>query len=235
VPPTTAVAEAYAPGVRSGDWAQYDVIILGDRTLFRGTLRFASFLNVQYSKVNVTTVTGNMVALTETIHFLNGTDYLFTTFKVDVNSTEPNFLIAAGLNSPDALTPGSTYRINSTETRTILGISRSINYLNEYNNESGLYSSEAWAWDKASGFLVAVALTLSQSGKSETITMTISKTNLWVTPTIFGLNPTLFYGLTAIGSIVVSFTIGITASKFLRSRRHATVNSMILSTLEGMR
>jgi hypothetical protein len=176
-----------------------------------------------------------MVALTETIHFLNGTDYLFTTFKVDVNSTEPNFLVAAGLNSPDALTPGSTYRINSTETRTILGISRSINYLNEYNNESGLYSSEAWAWDKASGFLVAVALTLSQSGKSETITMTISKTNLWVTPTIFGLNPTLFYGLTAIGSIVVSFTIGITASKFLRSRRHATVNSMILSTLEGMR
>jgi len=124
---TSAEATVYAPGVRAGDWAQYDPQILGDRNLFSGPFSFQTFINAQYSKVSVTTVAGTIVTLTEIVHYLNGTDYLFTTFKVDVNATEPNFLIAAGLNSPDDLAPGSDYRLNSIETRIVLGLPRALN------------------------------------------------------------------------------------------------------------
>ena len=215
LPPSSTANAAYAPGVKVGDWAQYDIQIVGNTHLLRGPFGLGEVINTQYSKMNVATVARTNVTLEETIHYLNGTDYLFTTFTVDVNATEPNFLIAAGLNSPDPLAPGSSYNINSTETHSVLGSERAINYLNEYSNDSGVTVNEAWAWDKASGFLVTVILTVRQSGESETFILTISKTNLWTTPTIFGLAPTLFYGMTGFTLTIAAAVIGY---KILRSR-----------------
>ena len=213
--PSSSANAGYAPGVKSGDWAEYDIQILGNTHLLRGPFGLGEVINTQYSKMNVVAVTQTNVTLEETIHYLNGTDYLFTTFKVNVNATEPNFLIASGLNSPDPLTPGSAYNINSTETHTVLGSERTVNYLNEYSNDSGVTVNEAWAWDRASGFLVTVILTLRQSSESETFILTISKTNLWTTPTIFGLPPTWFYGMTG---VVLALGGGVAAYKVLRSR-----------------
>ncbi len=214
--PASSAVVKYVPGVRTGDWAQYDVQVLGDRSLVSGPYSFGSFIDTQYSKFSVTTVSGTILTISETIHYLNGTDYLFTTFNIDVNATEPNFVIAAGLNSPDELAPGSQYKLNSTEERTILGSSRAINYLNEYSDGSGVTVNEAWAWDKASGFPVAIVLTAGTSSRSETIILTISKTSLWATPTIFGLTPTLFYGITG---VTLALAIGVAVFKLLRSRR----------------
>ncbi len=212
--PVPAHAVAYIPGVRIGDWAQYDVQVLGNRHLFQGPFGLGSFANTQYSRINVTMVTGTSVTLSETIHYFNGTDYLFTTFMVNVSVTEPNFLIAAGLDSPDVLAPGSSYQLNSTETQTILGSTRVINHLNEYSDSSGVTFNEAWAWDRASGFLVGVVLSLGRSGDSETVTFAISKTNLWITPTIFGLTPTLFYGIFGVTLASLAAILGWPLSRF---------------------
>jgi len=213
---TSTATAAYVPGVRTGDWAEYDVQVLGDRSLFAGPFSFATFINTQYVKFSVTTVSGTIVTFAETIHYLNGTEFPYPTFKVDVNATEPNFLIAAGLNSPDTLAPGNPYSINSTETRTVLGSMRSINHLDQYSNDSGVVVNQAWAWDKVSGLIVGTIITAGLSNRSETIILTISKTNLWISPTIFGLPPIFFYGITGVALFLGG---GVAAFKVLRSRR----------------
>jgi len=66
---------------------------------------------------------------------------------------------------------------------------------------------------------VAIVLTVGDPSLSETMIMTISKTNLWAPPTIFGLTPTLFYGITGASSAAV---IGAAAFMIVRFRRYGT-------------
>src|SRR5712692_4637740 len=209
----------YAPAVRAGDWAKYNVqlTVQGNKTLLAGTLSFLQeFNNTKYAMLNVTIVSGSNVTTIISFHYNNGTVYnLPSSMNRPVNVTGTNTsggpIIAGGLTAPDPIGLGNSAKLNSTKTLTILSVSRGVNFLNttmSFNN--GGYTSSGnngWAWDQTSGIFVGLLFsgttTYNGSTGSYSLYLAISDTNLWSAPTILGVSQTTFYLLAGVIAAVV--------------------------------
>ncbi len=212
-------ATAYAPAVKAGDWAKYNVqlTVQGNKTLLAGTLGFfQQFNNTKYAMLNVTSVSGTNVTTIISFHYNNGTVYnLPSSMNQPVNVTATNTsggpIIAGGLTAPDPIGLGNSAKLNSTKTLTILSVSRGVNFLNttmSFNN--GGYSgssSNGWAWDQATGIFVGLSFsgTATQNGStgSYSVNLAISDTNLWSAPTVLGVSQTTFYLIVGVIAAVV--------------------------------
>jgi len=212
-------ATTYAPAVRAGDWAKYNVFLSaqGNKTLLAGSGSFLQqFNNTKYAMLNVTSVSGTNVTIIVSFHYTNGTVYNVPSSQippVNVNGTNTSgpTIIAGGLTAPDPIGQGNSAKLNSTKTLTILGVSRSVNFLNITMSSgggggSGSFSS-GWAWDQATGILAGLLFsgTAMQSGSSASYSadLAISDTNLWSAPTILGVSQTTFYLLAGVIAAVV--------------------------------
>jgi hypothetical protein len=150
----------YNPGVSVGQWVKYGNIV----AVSQGT----ELLNkTDWFQVEVTAVSGKNVTLHMTGKYKNGTDIEPGELRVNVETGSWNgsivtgyyILIAANLEQGDNITKPATptpyFKINSTQTRTYMGASRSCNVLNftaSYTYDSTtIVQKSLMIWDKASG------------------------------------------------------------------------------------
>jgi parallel beta-helix repeat protein len=158
-------ATEYLVGVKVGDWVKY-----GD---FVGIGQGTELMNqTDWMKVEVVEVSGKDVTLHASGKYKNGSDTQESGMIVNVETGIINgssssmgigFLISANLQQGDALVMGSPYNINKTETRTYLGVSRSVNILELIMSESGFYYECLLIWDRASGMLLEIKMEITAS------------------------------------------------------------------------
>ena len=202
------LAVDYEPGVSVGDSAKYGNYLMDGE---QGAENWTS--------IEVTAVSGSEVTITVYTAYMDGTDE--TVEKVyDLEAGTDGgvplafpgaWIIAANLNEGDALPPvDAGYIVNTTETRTYLGFSRSVNIVSyEFTDEAGGYTiGETYVYDKASGILLEMEGCTSGAYVAE-YSWSITETDIFeeeVTPT-----PTPSEGLPVeyiyVGIIVVVIVI----------------------------
>ena len=181
-------------GVKKGDWIEYQVT-------FTGIPDEAH--DVTWAKMEIVTVEGTQINLNITVKFSDGTlEPQQATLNLKTGQLGDDFIIPANLNSGDTFFDKNvgTITINSIEKRTYAGATRTV--VHAATEETSYY------WDKATGILV--------EGESQfpqyTMHTIADKTNMWQ-PQLFGMNPTVFYGL------VIGTTVLIAVLAFLIIRR----------------
>lgn len=183
-----ALGVLYEPSVSVGQRAEYGNYLMdGQKT------------DVNWTRIGVTAVSGTEVTLTEITSYMDGHEetvekvYDVEAGTVDeVPASFPGSVIIAGnLNEGDALPPvDNGYKINTTETRTYLGVSRSVNVVSyEYTDAAAGYTiSETYWYDKASGIMLEMegatsGAYVSEYSDSITVTNIFEETEPTPTPT----------------------------------------------------
>ncbi len=154
----------YSPGVARGQYVKYGKFVgVGPG---EETINSTSFV-----KQEVTAVSGTVVTLLTTGQLKdgsptpgNGSVQVWDLAAGTLNGVDSvqGPIIAANLNQGEAIPPPNTYSVNSTETRSYLSVSRTVNILSvtiftpEYN------TTVTYVYDKASGMLMEAS--------SETVT-----------------------------------------------------------------
>jgi hypothetical protein len=146
VAPVSAVD--YNPGVSVGQWVKY-----GDYVV---TTPAETVISPDWSMMEVIVVSGKEVTLRITGAYMNGTAIPASEVVCNIESGMTGgfqrYIIAANLNEGDKiLNLATSDTINTTETRTILGASRSINILNFTYSAAGQDMTFTYIYDKASG------------------------------------------------------------------------------------
>lgn len=151
-----AFAVDYNPGVAVGQYVKY-----GN---FAGTGQgFEAFNDYSFLQLQVTNVSGKEVTLLSTGQFKNGTalpgNSTTTVWNIETGTEDgtPNTqgpIIAANLNQGDAIPPPGTYKVNATEDRTFLGVSRTVNILSITISTSDYNSTLSYVYDKSTGMLL---------------------------------------------------------------------------------
>jgi hypothetical protein len=176
------LAVDYNPGVSVGQWVEYGKFVLDGQ----GT-------ETNRTRVEVVAVSGKEVTLSTWTEYRNGTDetvdkiYNVETGTVDGQpaSFPGGAIIAANLNEGDAIPPVDLgYIANTTETRTYLGVSRSVNIVSYTFSGEGYTISENFTYDKASGMLLELEGETVVAEITQTYSQGIIDTN------IFGVEPT---------------------------------------------
>jgi hypothetical protein len=222
-----ALAADYAPGVTAGQYVKY-----GN---FSGNGQgFEAFNDYGFLELQVTSVSGSQVSLLSTGQFKNGTalpgDATTAVWDIQAGTQNGNPdtqgpIIAANLNQGDAIPPPGTYSVNSTEQRTYLGASRTVNVLAVSISSPDYNSSLTYVYDKASGMLLeASAQTTTQSEPTpvtSSYSYSVVETNIFsagasATPTVNV--PTASILLIAIVIVVVAVAIAIVLIVALRKR-----------------
>jgi hypothetical protein len=207
VAPVSAVD--YNPGVSQGQWVKYgDTVAIG---------RGLEVMNkTDWFQVEVTSVSGKNVTLHMTGEYKNGTDINPLESSVNVETGRWNksveigysILIAANLQQGDNITKPATpssyvFKINSTQTRTYMGGSRTCNVLN-FTASYPIVEKVLMIWDKASGVLME-ADTEYASGISGSVKTSFKAidTNIFLTGAAGVLMSSLIYAVAAVVIIVV--------------------------------
>ncbi|TMI15258.1 hypothetical protein E6H35_02730 [Candidatus Bathyarchaeota archaeon] len=192
------------PGVKPGDNATYvfpnPTFKTNNSTAFPNVLEV--FNVTSYVALRITTVSGANVTFTTTFYLHNGTSFYGYTDTLNVQTlsdcrTFPNdqtlcspqdanslsFVLAAGLQAPEAIGAIPSITLNQTVTRTILGTQRTVNFLNETLVFPGLTSSFGIAFDQASGILVGAVISFTESSTFGSATgsysIVLASTNIW--------------------------------------------------------
>lgn len=181
------LAVDYNPGVSVGQWAEYDNYIIDDQES-----------NVNWTRFSVTAVGGKEVTLTELTVYMDGTDEIVDkVYNVEAGTVDGQpatfpgtWIIATNLDESDALPPVDLgYIVNKTETRTYLGVSRSVNIVSYSYSGEGYTISETFVYDKASGIMLEMEgetvadVVTSTYSHSITITNIFEETEPTPTPT----------------------------------------------------
>jgi hypothetical protein len=209
-------AVQYNPGVSVGQYVKYGVTETSET---ENTLAW-------YEK-EVTAVSGTEVTIHHTGQFKNGTASPERNSILDVaagtlNGTPTTLLPvqAANLNEGDAIPPPNTYRINKTETRTYLGVGRSVNIVNTTSSTADYNMSLLVVLDKASGFMLEMEIETTQNKPAPTTSKTsniVVETNIFASPspeaTIIGLPADYFYAIAAIVIIAIIAAVAIMLRK----------------------
>jgi len=136
------LAVDYNPGVSVGQWIKY-----GN---FEVTTPADTIITPDWIMIEVVGVSGKEVTLRTTGAYMNGTAIPSEDFTRNIETGYHPYIIAANLNQGDPIFASQvSYTINKTETRTILGTSRSVNILNFTNLAPGV--TITYIYDKASG------------------------------------------------------------------------------------
>jgi len=175
------LAVDYNPGISVGQGADYGNYLMDGE---QGA--------ENWTRIGVTAVSGSEVTVTVYTAYMDGTEE--TVEKVyDLEAgTEDGvplafpgtWIIAANLNEGDALPPvDAGYIVNKTETRTYLGVSRSVNVVSyEYTDaDAGYTISETYVYDKASGIMLESEGETSGTYVSE-FSHSITFTNVFAEP-----------------------------------------------------
>jgi hypothetical protein len=177
------LAVDYNPGVSVGQWVEYGNFVLDDQEP-----------EINRTRVEVIAVSGKEVTLNQWTEYMNGTEetvekiYNVETGTVD---GEPayfpgSYVIAANLNEGDALPPVDLgYIVNTTETRTYLGSSRSVNIVSYTYAAEGYTISESFVYDEASGMQLVYEGETVVAEVTQTYSQSIIDTNIFeeATPT----------------------------------------------------
>ena len=183
------MAASYNPGVTVGQYVKYGNFVgVGPGA--------EAFNDYNWLKLEVTDVYGKAVTLLSTSQFKNGTaiagNGTISVWNIEkgtengIPSTQGP-IIPANLNQGDSIPPPSTYKINSTESRTYLGISRTVNILDASISTPDYNATLTYIYDKNSGMLLESTTQTTTQSDPQPVTTTISyrviETN------IFGSNP----------------------------------------------
>jgi hypothetical protein len=166
----------YNPGVTVGQYVKY-----GN---FAGVgSGLESFNDYNWLKLQVTGVSGKEVTLLSTGEFKNGTALpgngteLVWNIETGTENGVPTTqgpIIAASLNQGNAIPPLGTYTVNQTESRTLLGVSRSVNILSVIVSTPDYNSTLTYIYDKLSGMILeSLTLTTTQA-QPQPVTSTYS-------------------------------------------------------------
>jgi len=171
------LAVDYNPGVSVGQGAEYGNYVMdGQET------------DVNWTRFGVAAVSGKEVTLTELTAYMNGTDETVDkVYNVEAGTVDGQpaafpgtRIIAANLNEGDALPPvDSGYIVNTTETRTYLGVSRSVNIVSYSYSGEGYTISETFVYDKASGILLEMEGETVVGDTTQTYSHSITVTNIF--------------------------------------------------------
>jgi len=143
-------AAEYNPGVSVGQWIKYGNYVV--------TTPAETVISPDWSMMEVIGVSGKEVTLRITGAYMNGTAMPayemicnIETYRISEGVVAyQTYLLAANLTQGDkTLNVADANTINKTETRTILGTSRSVNILNFTNLAPGV--TITYIYDKASG------------------------------------------------------------------------------------
>jgi hypothetical protein len=175
------LAVDYNPGVSVGQGAEYGNYVLDGQAT-----------DVNWTRFGVTAVSGKEVTLTELTEYMNGTDEIVDkVYDVEAGTVDGQptafpgtWIIAANLNEGDALPPvDNGYTVNTTETRTYLGISRSVNIVSYSFSGEGYTISETFVYDKASGIMLEMEGETAAGEITQTYSCSITVTNVFEAPT----------------------------------------------------
>ncbi|WXG44159.1 MAG: hypothetical protein WED04_09010 [Promethearchaeati archaeon SRVP18_Atabeyarchaeia-1] len=203
---TPAQGAVYGVGVKPGDWAEYSESV----SLVSGSVKV---------RVDVTTVSGTTVNLTETFYDAQGHVAYSLKLSGDLASysgflTLMFFLIPANLTQGDPISPGSPIVINQTIPVAVAGTERNCNLLSMGASFQGNTVSEDIYWDQLTGILVEMSAEMSSISGSYSETLMMTSTSLW----------SVDYG--ALGTVVLvgaAFAVGLLAVVIpvvvIRSRR----------------
>ncbi len=170
------LALTYNPGVTEGQYIKYGNFV----GVGQGAEAFNdyAFLNLQ-----VTDVSGKEVTLLSTSQYKNGTAiagngttsvWNVETGTEDGLTSTQGPIIAADLNQGDAIPPPNTYFVNRTESRTYLGVSRTVNILDASLSTPDYNATLSYVYDKASGMLLESTTQTVTQADPQPITTTIS-------------------------------------------------------------
>jgi len=218
------LAVTYNPGVETGQYVKYGNFV----GVGQGVEAFNDY---DWLKLQVTDVSGKDVTLLSTSQFKNGTAIegndttsvwnIETGTQDSVPSTQGP-IIAANLNQGDTIPPPNTYVVNSTESRTYLGVSRTVNILSASLSTSDYNATLTYVYDKASGMLLeSTTQTVTQADPQPvvtTISYSVIETNIFGSTT----NPSPSIPelpLIAVGVAFVVILIGVVAMLVLTKKR----------------
>jgi hypothetical protein len=243
-----AIAMDYFPGVKTGQYVKF-VYNDGAEAAFSDTPHF------DWSKYEVVFVSGKEVTvfMSSLEHFKNGTEIADNdTFVINIetgqidgtNIVMPDVLIPANLKEGDAIPPFNMGTVVSkTETRTYLGVSRSVNIINcTIDTPKGTFAN-SYVYDKETGvklensmdagFLVAVV-----GGGIETTDPCIQVSSNIVETNIFGSSasktalPIDYVYFAVIALFIVAVVAGVGLYK-RRKMKTQISNKTLLSPPEG--
>jgi len=212
-------------GVKAGDWARYNVSqhVTGNETLVKDRLaQYGAYAKTNYVSLNITSVDGTNVSLTQGIHYTNGTIYSSNS-TVDVSVFDPNnppVVIMQNMPTLSSLTMGNFSRVSRT--------------INNFFPPSDASSALRYSWDEDTGILLSEQFLYNvEANQTNTATFTfvfaITETSLWhyVPPTPgpnnippvgpFGLQFTELYALVG---IIGSLALGLAAYAVKRSPKN---------------
>jgi len=172
-----------------------------------------TFNDYDWSKLEVTNVSGKEITLLSTGQFKNGAVIpgngtvevwnVETGTEKGVPSTQGP-IIAANLNDGDPIPPANTYMVNKTENRIYLGVSRSVNILAVTISTPDYSTSLTYVYDRSSGMLLESTVETTQT-QPEPLTSTYSysiiETNLFATSPISSILVT--YIIAAIAIVII--------------------------------
>jgi hypothetical protein len=177
-----ARAVDYNPGVSVGQWIKYGNYVV--------TTPAETVISPDWSMIEVIGVSGKEVTLRTTGAYMNGSAipaYEMTcnieTYRISEGVFEyQTYLLAGDLNQGDkTLNVADANTINKTETRTILGTSRSVNILNFTNSYAGQNMKSILIYDKASGMSLGMEMeiTIIEPAVTYTNSYSIIDTNIF--------------------------------------------------------
>jgi hypothetical protein len=169
-------AVTYSPGVTTGQWVKYGNIVgIGPG--------LESVNTTDWMKIEAISVSGKEVKLRTSGMFKNGTStpesnatYNVETGTVDGAPSVYGPVIAGNLNAGDALPPtSSNVQVNKTETRTYVGVSRSVNMLNISLSATGYTATLIVVWDKTSGMMLEMETsTIMDAPTQQTVKLSLN-------------------------------------------------------------
>ncbi len=190
---------AYNLGVSTGKFVQFQV-----DASWSGPNPSAQILDLMqqsWTKITVQSVVSTNITAQQTTHYHNGTERIYALLG-NLAEGEGNLSIAI---IPSGLTSGAIFpvslgsshynmTINSTLTRTFIGASRSVNFINS-THIAGNYTT--FYWDKATGFILQwlfYAAVTSQGWVGQW-NYTAIQTNLWSSVPSIPSSPLIILGV----------------------------------------
>jgi hypothetical protein len=212
-------ATDYNAGVGEGQYVTYGNFV-GDGP------GVETFNDYNWSKLEVTHVSGNAITLLSTGQFKNGVPIpgngTIEVWNVETGTESgvPNTqgpIIAANLTEGDPIPPPNTYMVNKTINRVYLGVSRSVNILAVTISTPDYSTSLTYVYDRSSGMLLESTVETTQT-QPELVTSSYSysiiETNLFESaPTIPTSNVLILFIVVAIAIIIVLVVSGFVLRK----------------------
>ena len=204
----------YNLGVTVGQYVKYGNFVgVGPGT--------EAFNDYNWLKLQVTDISEKQASLLSTSQFKNGTAIAgngsIAVWNIETGTEDgipktQGPIIATNLNQGDDIPPPNTYNVNKTETRTYLGISRTVNILDVTLFTPDYNTSLTYVYDRASGMLLE---STAQTTPTEpqpvisTISYSIIETNIFgSTPNPSPIFPefTILLGAIILGILIIVLT-----------------------------